>query len=180
MARRRCQASVSVHLYSPGPYDAMYMCLVGILTAWCTWCLPHWPALCLLLCRFMNIFISTWVLLVAGLVFALPMIHMRVKDTTDEANDMCVSVHLVVIFFSFPFFCFGSPVGASGLRGRASFCFHSHGLDLEADNHPWLSAITRKSQIYRGIHGWAYRCLRSCVDSTAILSHVFTLSLLCY
>ncbi len=37
--------------------------------------------------RFMNIFISTWVLLVAGLVFALPMIHMRVKDTTDEFDD---------------------------------------------------------------------------------------------
>lgn len=37
--------------------------------------------------RFMNIFISTWVLLVAGLVFALPMIHMRVKDTTDEIDD---------------------------------------------------------------------------------------------
>ncbi|OJT12892.1 UNC93-like protein [Trametes pubescens] len=36
---------------------------------------------------FMNIFISTWVLLVAGLVFALPMIHMRVKDTTDEFDD---------------------------------------------------------------------------------------------
>ena len=31
----------------------------------------------------MNIFISTWVLLVVGLVFALPMIYIRVKDTTD-------------------------------------------------------------------------------------------------
>jgi len=31
----------------------------------------------------MNIFISTWVLLIAGLVFALPMIYIRVKDTTD-------------------------------------------------------------------------------------------------
>ncbi|KAI0344169.1 MFS general substrate transporter [Trametopsis cervina] len=36
---------------------------------------------------FMNIFISTWALLVGGLVFALPMIHMRVKDHTDEAQD---------------------------------------------------------------------------------------------
>lgn len=34
--------------------------------------------------RFMNIFISTWVLLVAGLLFALPMIHMRVKNHTEE------------------------------------------------------------------------------------------------
>ncbi|KAI0369867.1 MFS general substrate transporter [Pilatotrama ljubarskyi] len=36
---------------------------------------------------YMNIFISTWVLLVAGLVFALPMIHMRVKDTTEDADE---------------------------------------------------------------------------------------------
>ncbi|EJF58842.1 MFS general substrate transporter [Dichomitus squalens] len=36
---------------------------------------------------YMNIFISTWVLLVAGLIFALPMIHMRVKDTTEEADE---------------------------------------------------------------------------------------------
>ncbi|KAI0761154.1 MFS general substrate transporter [Trametes elegans] len=36
---------------------------------------------------YMNIFISTWVLLVVGLVFALPMIHMRVKETTDEADE---------------------------------------------------------------------------------------------
>lgn len=32
----------------------------------------------------MNIFISTWVLLVAGLICALPMIHMRVQDHTDD------------------------------------------------------------------------------------------------
>lgn len=37
--------------------------------------------------RFMNMFISTWVLLVAGLIFALPMIHMRVKDTTEYADE---------------------------------------------------------------------------------------------
>ena len=37
--------------------------------------------------RYMNIFISTWVLLVAGLVFALPMIHMRVKETTEESDE---------------------------------------------------------------------------------------------
>ncbi|KAI0089942.1 MFS general substrate transporter [Irpex rosettiformis] len=36
---------------------------------------------------YMNMFISTWVLLVAGLVFAFPMIHMRVQDYTDEADD---------------------------------------------------------------------------------------------
>lgn len=35
----------------------------------------------------MNIFLSTWVLLVAGLVFALPMIHLRVKDHTDLADE---------------------------------------------------------------------------------------------
>jgi hypothetical protein len=30
----------------------------------------------------MNIFISTWVLLVAGLIIALPMVHLRIKDYT--------------------------------------------------------------------------------------------------
>jgi MFS family permease len=39
---------------------------------------------------FKNIFISTWVLLVSGLVFALPMIHMRVKDTTDLADETLI------------------------------------------------------------------------------------------
>jgi len=32
---------------------------------------------------YMNIFISTWALLVAGLLFALPMIYLRVKDHTE-------------------------------------------------------------------------------------------------
>ncbi|KAJ3501926.1 hypothetical protein NLJ89_g9121 [Agrocybe chaxingu] len=36
---------------------------------------------------FMNIFISTWVLLVVGLVFALPMLYIRVKETTDIADE---------------------------------------------------------------------------------------------
>lgn len=36
---------------------------------------------------FMNMFISTWVLLAAGLVFSLPMIYMRVKDHTDLADE---------------------------------------------------------------------------------------------
>ncbi|GLB36694.1 putative MFS general substrate transporter [Lyophyllum shimeji] len=36
---------------------------------------------------YMTIFISTWVLLVAGLLFALPMIHLRVKDHTDIADE---------------------------------------------------------------------------------------------
>jgi len=39
---------------------------------------------------FMNIFISTWVLLVAGLLFALPMIHLRVKDHTDLADETLI------------------------------------------------------------------------------------------
>ena len=38
--------------------------------------------------RYLNIFYSTWGLLLAGLVFALPMMHMRIKDiTTDEFDD---------------------------------------------------------------------------------------------
>jgi hypothetical protein len=49
--------------------------------------------------RYMNMFISTWVLLVAGLVFAFPMIHMRVQDHTDETlDDLYVS-----LFFFLPF-----------------------------------------------------------------------------
>ncbi|KAG7090640.1 hypothetical protein E1B28_009742 [Marasmius oreades] len=36
---------------------------------------------------YMGIFISTWVLLVAGLLFALPMIHLRVKDHTDFEDE---------------------------------------------------------------------------------------------
>ncbi|KAI0027264.1 MFS general substrate transporter [Vararia minispora EC-137] len=35
---------------------------------------------------YMSIFISTWALLVAGLVFALPMIHWRVHDHTDQED----------------------------------------------------------------------------------------------
>jgi hypothetical protein len=35
----------------------------------------------------MDMFISTWVLLVGGLLFALPMIHMRVKNHTDFADE---------------------------------------------------------------------------------------------
>ena len=34
---------------------------------------------------YMDIFVSTWVLLTAGLVFMLPMIHMRVKEHTAES-----------------------------------------------------------------------------------------------
>ncbi|EGN98006.1 hypothetical protein SERLA73DRAFT_182836 [Serpula lacrymans var. lacrymans S7.3] len=37
---------------------------------------------------YMNIFISTWVLVAAGLVFALPMIYMRVKDHTEIDDEV--------------------------------------------------------------------------------------------
>lgn len=36
----------------------------------------------------MNIFISTWVLLVAGLVFVLPMLYLRVKNHTDLEDEI--------------------------------------------------------------------------------------------
>ncbi|CAG8616291.1 15059_t:CDS:2 [Acaulospora colombiana] len=36
---------------------------------------------------YMNIFISTWVLLVAGLIFALPMLYLRVKEHTDLQDE---------------------------------------------------------------------------------------------
>jgi hypothetical protein len=37
--------------------------------------------------RYMNIFVSTWALLAAGLIFALPMLHYRVKDRTELADE---------------------------------------------------------------------------------------------
>ncbi|RPD70831.1 MFS general substrate transporter [Lentinus tigrinus ALCF2SS1-7] len=52
---------------------------------------------------YMNIFISTWVLLVAGLVFALPMIHMRVKETTEEMDDLYVPSPRASLSLTFPF-----------------------------------------------------------------------------
>ena len=44
----------------------------------------------------MNLFISTWVLLIAGLFFLLPMIYMRVTDHTEEET----SVPFSSLFFS--------------------------------------------------------------------------------
>ena len=35
----------------------------------------------------MNIFISTWALLVGGLIFALPMLYYRVTDHTDLEDE---------------------------------------------------------------------------------------------
>ena len=38
-------------------------------------------------------FLSTWVLLVAGLIFALPVMQVRIKNRTDPADDtMCVYI----------------------------------------------------------------------------------------
>jgi hypothetical protein len=43
-------------------------------------------------------FISTWVILVAGLVFALPMIYLRVKDHTDLSDEiLCVCLRFCYI-----------------------------------------------------------------------------------
>ncbi|KZW00733.1 MFS general substrate transporter [Exidia glandulosa HHB12029] len=39
---------------------------------------------------YMNIFLSTWALLVGGLVFALPMLYLRVKNTTDYEDEALV------------------------------------------------------------------------------------------
>ncbi|CAA7267753.1 unnamed protein product [Cyclocybe aegerita] len=36
---------------------------------------------------FMNMFLSTWTILVAGLIFTLPMIHLRVKNHTDLGDE---------------------------------------------------------------------------------------------
>ncbi|KAH9168622.1 MFS general substrate transporter [Lactarius sanguifluus] len=37
---------------------------------------------------YMNLFLSTWALLIAGLIFSLPMIHLRVKDHTDVEDEV--------------------------------------------------------------------------------------------
>lgn len=37
--------------------------------------------------RFMNIFLSTWALCAAGMVFALPMVYYRVQDHTEESEE---------------------------------------------------------------------------------------------
>lgn len=52
-----------------------------------------------LLCRFINIFISTWVLLVAGILFALPMVYYRVKDHTDPEDE---ALYVSLSAFSLP------------------------------------------------------------------------------
>ncbi|KAF8202832.1 MFS general substrate transporter [Pholiota molesta] len=39
---------------------------------------------------YINMFISTWVILAAGLLFALPMIHLRVKNHTDLADETLI------------------------------------------------------------------------------------------
>ena len=44
--------------------------------------------------RYMNMLISTWVLLAAGLVFAFPMIYSRVKNHT-ELEDETLYVYFI-------------------------------------------------------------------------------------
>jgi hypothetical protein len=44
---------------------------------------------------YMTIFITTWVLLVAGLIFMLPMMHMRIHEHTEEA------VYVPLIYLNF-------------------------------------------------------------------------------
>ncbi len=47
---------------------------------------------------YMNIFISTWVLLVSGLVFALPMLILRVKNHTDLEDEVMYVFEFFFIF----------------------------------------------------------------------------------
>lgn len=46
----------------------------------------------------MNMFLSTWILLAAGLVFALPMIHLRVKEHTDIADETLYVAYVLKLF----------------------------------------------------------------------------------
>jgi len=42
---------------------------------------------------YMNIFLSTWILLIVGLIFALPVLYLRVKDHTDMADETVAQLH---------------------------------------------------------------------------------------
>jgi hypothetical protein len=46
----------------------------------------------------MNMLLSTWILLVAGLVFALPMIHFRVKNHTELEEEQRYVLHQSSVF----------------------------------------------------------------------------------
>ncbi|KAF8525090.1 MFS general substrate transporter [Hysterangium stoloniferum] len=48
---------------------------------------------------FMNIFISTWALLAAGLIFALPMLYLRVHDTTTLEDEILYVPFCVFVDF---------------------------------------------------------------------------------
>ncbi|GBE78584.1 UNC93-like protein [Sparassis crispa] len=63
---------------------------------------------------YMNIFVSTWVLLVAGLFFAFPMIYLRVKDhteATDEIDDILAQMSGDPPATSFPTISSSKPEG---------------------------------------------------------------------
>jgi hypothetical protein len=46
----------------------------------------------------MTIFISTWCLVAAGLVFSFPMIYLRVRDTTVIQDEgLCVSLLILCV-----------------------------------------------------------------------------------
>ena len=59
----------------------------------------------------MNIFISTWVLLAAGLVFALPMIYLRVKDTTLLADEKMLVFRVNISRLARSYFIFQRTLG---------------------------------------------------------------------
>ena len=82
----------------------------------------------------MNMFISTWVLLVAGLVFALPMIHMRVQDSSREMDELCVTSHFLW------FLCLGWSLVPGGVSHDA--LLWSRGLPCSAMFSPLTIAST--------------------------------------
>jgi len=91
--RRRKQADFREFIFRQ--IDAICWCCWGLESGW-SWCpvsslpLRSFSLLILVMAveRYLNIFYSTWGLLLGGLVFALPMMHMRIKDyTTDEPDE---------------------------------------------------------------------------------------------
>ena len=58
---------------------------------------------------YMNMFLSTWTLLLAGLVFALPMIYLRVKEHTEIEDEALYVTVLKLYRVEELTFCFAEP-----------------------------------------------------------------------
>lgn len=78
----------------------------------------------------MNIFVSTWALLVGGLVTTLPMIYLRVKEHTEEHEEISNILYVHVTYSVRPSLTM-SPQCRHGLHQRRSS--HPGGEATRAD-----------------------------------------------